>query len=72
MPLPSAFKGKSHILKPARKRSRKLDLTGRRSKAYERRALTVLSKARLLAGGRKQTPFAKKRKTQAEGRLKRR
>jgi hypothetical protein len=42
-------------------RAKSLDISGKRSTAYRARRLSLISKARILAGGRKQPPFRKKR-----------
>lgn len=68
MPLPQ----KVSILKRPRRRSAKLDLSGYRSRAFIKRRLMLISRARILAGKRKFEPFLKKRKRSAEARLKRR
>lgn len=73
MPSRTAFPNKRpSILKSPRVRSRKLDLTGRRTIAYERRQLSLLSKARISAAKRKPSAFIKRRKTLTENYLKRR
>lgn len=41
---------------------RSLDLTGKRSAAYRKRRLSLLSQARLLQGGRKPESFQDKRR----------
>jgi hypothetical protein len=53
---------KSILLQQKRRRARKLDISGARGRAYRKRHLSLITKARIAAGLRRYWKFRKTRK----------
>lgn len=53
---------KSILVQQDRRRSRKLDISGKRSKAYRKRTLSLIHRARIAAGVRKYYKFRHSKK----------